>query len=72
MVRFSQVRTSMNLARIGQGWGEPHTHALPLRRAYPVPCRHGAPDFDLEFRENALEFARSKHTIVISAKRRIR
>ena len=44
-----------------------HTHALPLRRAYPVPCRHGASDFDLQYCDNALQYARSEHIIVISA-----
>ena len=44
-----------------------HTTALALRRAYPVPRRHGAPDFDLQYCDNALQYARSEHIIVISA-----
>ena len=44
-----------------------HTTPLALRRAYPVPRRHGAPDFDLQYCDNALQYARSEHIIVISA-----
>ena len=44
-----------------------HTTALALRRAYPVPRRHGAPDFDLQLCENALQLVKPEHIIVISA-----
>ena len=44
-----------------------HTTPLPLPRAYPVPCRHGAPDFDLQLCENALQLVKPEHIIVISA-----
>ena len=45
----------------------PHTTPLPLPRAYPVPRRHGAPDFDLQLCENALQLVKPEHIIVISA-----
>ena len=51
----------------GRTLGRSHTTALALRRAYPVPRRHGAPDFDLQYCDNALQYARSEHIIVISA-----
>ena len=53
-------------ARRGPRWPI-HTTPLALRRAYPVPRRHGAPDFDLQYCDNALQYARSEHIIVISA-----